>query len=345
MAANTSALPKLWKPICSFFLSLTPDLNTYLANKIKDLPHRIVPEVLSPEKLNSKTEILGVFVDSIINKKVFSRLPNLKLIVTLSTGYDHIDLKEAKRRSIPVCNVPSYGDYTVAQHALMLILALSKKLFQSAKRVKEGDYDFHGLRGFDLQGKTIGIVGTGRIGFRLIQMLVGWDMNVIAYDPHPKKELTEQYNFTYVPFNKLLSSSDIISIHVPLLPTTHHLIDKSAIKKMKKGVHIINTARGGIIDSEALLWGLEHDIIGSAGLDVLEDEDLLEDPLKLLCGNCTKEHTRTSLMNNLIIDHPRTIVTPHNAFNTTEAVKRILDTSVENIKCFLRGETQNNVVK
>ena len=129
------------------------------------------------------------------------------------------------------------------------------------------------------------------------------------------------------------------------MPSTKHLIDKPTIKKMKPGVYIINTARGDIIDSEALLWGLEQNIVAGAGLDVLENEDLLEDPLKLLCNTCTKEDTRTSLMNNMIIDHPRTIVTPHSAFNTTEAVKRILDTSVENIKAWRRGETQNNVVK
>ena len=185
--------------------------------------------------------------------------------------------KEAKKRKIPICNVPTYGENTVAQHAMALLLALSKKIFRSTKRVKEGNYDYHGLRGFDLKGKTVGIIGTGHIGYYMIKMLSGFDVNVIAYDPFPNKDLAKELGFTYVSLNKLITDSDIISLHVPLLPDTHHMLGMKEVRKMKKGVIIINSARGGLVDPKALLWGLESGTIGGAGMDVLEEEAIIKD--------------------------------------------------------------------
>lgn len=329
---------------CQFFLTLTPDLKKYLRSKLRGHKVKISKDVLSLEALDKKTEVLGTFVDSKIDKKVFAALPKLKLIVTLSTGFDHIDLKEAKKRGVTICNVPSYGANTVAEFTVALMLSLNRKLYTSFKRVKEGGYDYHGLRGNDLQGKTVGVIGTGKIGAKFIQMLQGFEVNIIAHDLHKNKELSEQLGFTYVPLNTLLKESDIISLHLPLLDSTHHIVDKKAIKKMKQGVQIINTSRGGLINSEALLWGINHHIVAGAALDVLEGEDLLEDTLKLLCLDCSSEDTRLSLMNNMLIDHPNTIVSPHNAFNTHEAVKRIIDTSVENFKLFIQKNIQNQIV-
>ncbi|KKW42925.1 MAG: hydroxyacid dehydrogenase [Candidatus Magasanikbacteria bacterium GW2011_GWA2_56_11] len=337
------AAKKNQKPFALFFLSLTPDLTSYIKNQIKGLPHRIVPDVLTVDELDPKTEILGVFTDSKVTKDIFARLPRLKLVVTLSTGFDHIDLKEASRRGIPVCNVPTYGDYTVAQHALALILALSKKLFESVKRVKEGEYDYHGMRGFDLKGKTIGVVGTGHIGKQLIRLLAGFEMNIVAYDPFPDKKFAAERGFSYVPLSKLLGSADIITLHVPLLPATHHLIGKKNLKKIKPGAYIINTARGGLIDGATLLSGLQSGQIAGAGLDVLEDEEVMRDPVLIFGDKCDECTVKTSLMNSLLIDHPKTIVTPHNAFNTTEAIKRIIDTSIGNMRAFLAGNPTNNV--
>lgn len=297
------------------------------------------------EKLDSKTEILGIFVEAKIDKKVFQKLPNLKMIATFSTGYDHVDLKEAKKRKIPICNVPTYGENTVAQHAMALILAISKKIFASTKRVKEGNFDYHGLCGFDLKDKTVGIVGTGHIGYYMIKMLSGFDVNIIAYDPFPNTKLAKELNFKYVSLNKLLAESDIVSLHVPLLPQTTHMINKRNIKKMKPGVIIINTSRGGLIEPEALVWGLETGHIASAGIDVLEEERYISHPEFLFEQNCQAQDVKDSLMENIIIDHPNTIVTPHNAFNTTEAIKRIIDTSIANVKAFSKGETQNDVTK
>lgn len=331
------------KPVFSFFLTLTPELKSFLSKKLRKGKGKIYTEPLSLEKLDPNTEILGVFVDSKVDKKVFAKLPKLKCIVTLSTGFDHIDLKEAKKRGVTVCNVPSYGEVTVAEHAVTLMLALAKHLFVAVKRVKEGDYDYHGLRGFDLEGKTIGVVGTGKIGSHLIQLLQGFNMNILAYDHHKQKELIEKYGVTYVSKTKLFQESDIISLHLPLFPATKHIINKSAIKKMKPGVMIINTARGGLIDASALVWGLEKGIVGGAGIDVLEDENLLEDAMLFCSDNCRPEAAQTALMNNIIIDHPKTIVTPHSAFNTIEAVKRILSTTAENMNAYIAGKPQNKV--
>jgi len=324
--------------------SIMPDLKDYVRNNIKGHSLEISEKPLDLNKIKKDTEILGVFVDSKVDKTVFDALPKLKMIATFSTGFDHIDLKEAKKRKIPVCNVPTYGENTVAQHALALLLALSRKLFQSVKIVKEGIYDYHGLRGFDLKGKTIGIIGTGHIGIHLIDMLDGFEANIIAYDAFPNPELTKTHKFKYVSLNKLYSDSDVISLHVPLFPTTYHIINKTAVKKMKDGVYIINTARGGLTDPEALVWGLENDKIAGVGTDVLEEETYFQNPEKVL-NLKNGEELRRTLMENILIDHPNTIVTPHNAFNSTEALKRIIDTSLDNIKKFLNGEIQNNVIK
>ncbi len=333
------------KPFCQFFLSLSPDLVDIVKKGVKSLPHTISNKVLSLEELNPKTEVLGLFTDSKVNKEVLKKLPNLKAIITFSTGFDHIDLTETKKRGIVVSNVPSYGDYTVAQHALTLILALSKKLFESVKRVKEGVYDYHGMRGFDLRNKTIGIIGTGKIGKSLIKMLAGFEMNIVAYDPFPDKVYAKTNNFKYLSLDTLLKTSDIISLHVPLLKSTKHLLNKKNLKLIKPGAYVINTARGALIDGEALYAGLQSGRIAGAGLDVLEDEEIMRDPVLLFSGTCPECTIRTSLINNLLIDHPRTIITPHNAFNTTEAIMRIINTSLENLKGFVNGKPTNLVVQ
>lgn len=300
-------------------------------------------ELLSPDDLDPKAEVLGVFVGSKVDKAVFATLPHLKLIVTMSTGFDHIDLTAAKKRKIPICNVPTYGENTVAEHAMSLLLALSRKLFPSVKRVKEGSFNYEGLRGFDLKGKTVGVIGTGNIGKHVLRMLKGFDMTVLAYDAFPNKDLQKQLGFAYVPLQKLLASSDVITLHVPLFKETTHMINKKNIKKLKKGAYIINTARGGIIESEALLWGLETGHIAGAGLDVLEEEEMLQHPEHVVLKHYSDEEIKLGLISNMLIDHPNVIITPHNAFNSMEALARIMDTTIENVKAFASGQTQNDV--
>jgi len=332
------------KLYCSIY-NPVKDMDLYLKKKLKGQNVHLYGETLAMKNLDKKTEVLGVFVDSKVDKKIIKALPKLKLIVTLSTGYDHIDLAAAKRAGIPVCNVPNYGQNTVAEFTLALILALSRKIFPAVKRVKEGVYDYHGLRGFDIKGKTIGIIGAGHIGLNVIAMLQGFQANIIAYDRSPKKELEKEYGFTHASMNTLIKTSDIISLHVPLFPSTRHMIDKKTIQKMKKGAYIVNTARGALIDPEALVWGLDSGHIAGAGLDVFEEEDIMCNPEQLVAGACTPDITRVSLMNNLLIDHPNTIVTPHNAFNSTEALQRIIDTATDHIKSFAAGNLDYDLTK
>jgi len=307
-------------------------------------PHTVVcsPTCIADTMIDPETTILGVFVDSHVDKTLIKELPDLMHIATFSTGYDHIDLKATKRKKITVSSVPHYGENTVAEYALALILALTRKLYPSVKRVKEGVYDYHALRGIDLCGKTVGIIGTGKIGMHLIHMLEGFNTKIIAYDPHGDKKIAKEHGFTYVPFDTLIEESHIISLHVPLLPTTKHMINLKVIKKMREGVYIINTARGGLIDSEALVWGLQTGHVAGAGLDVLEEELMFKTPEKILTLKSPAAIKR-SLMENIIIDHPHTIVTPHNAFNSVEACQRIVDTAIDNILQAIKGNPTNLV--
>lgn len=329
---------------CTFY-GIPKDLQPYVRRKLKGFSVTMKNEPLTDQNLDKKAQVLGVFVDSPVTAKMIKALPKLKLIVTMSTGFDHVAIRTAKQKQIPVSNVPTYGENTVAEHALSLMLGLSRNLFPSVKRVKEGLYDYHGLRGFDIKGKTIGVIGTGHIGMHLVRMLNGFDAEILAYDLFPKKELEAQYHFTYATFDRLIKRSDIISLHAPLTDKTKHMIDKKVLKKMKKGAYIINTSRGGLIDAKALLWALDTGQIAGAGLDVLEDEGLVTNHEALLGERGDEGRMRLTLMNNMLIDHPNTIITPHNAFNSTEAVTRIMDTTVENIQAYANGTPQNDVTK
>lgn len=289
--------------------------------------------------------LLSVFVDSRISTAMLDALPNLKLIATRSTGYDHIDLVACKQKNITVCNVPSYGENTVAEHAFALILALSRKIFQSYERTEKMDFTRAGLEGFDLQGKTLGVIGCGAIGRHSIRIGQGFGMQIIAYDVHPDVALAKQLGFTYADsITAVLQQSDVITLHTPYLPQTHHLINMENIKLIKPGAILINTARGALVDTQALLWALDNHILSGAGLDVLEDEEDTFDHVALLSANFSKTKDMTALLrNHILIDREDVIITPHNAFNSREARQRIFTTNLENIRAFIAGQSQNVV--
>jgi D-lactate dehydrogenase len=301
------------------------------------------PEKITLENIDKKTEILATFVETPLTAEIINQMPHLKYIATMSTGYDHIDLKTLAEKNIALSNVPAYGEVTVAEHTIALILALTRKLFPSIKRVKEGSYDFHGLRGIDLAQKTLGIIGTGKIGKQVIERAKAFDMTVVANDAFPDIKAAKKLKFSYIDLPTLFKQSDIISLHTPLLPTTTHLINTDTIALVKKGAYIINTARGALIESEALLHALQDDTIAGAGLDVLEGEHLIQDEEHLIRADMSPRDLRLSLVNKLIIEHPNVIVTPHNAFNSTEAIQRIIDTTIANIQAFCSGKPENIV--
>lgn len=298
-----------------------------------------------PELQDPEAEVLCNFIESKIGEAEFERFPNLKLVATRSTGYDHIDLAAAAKRGIKVANVPFYGENTVAEFAFALILALSRKVIDADEQVRNtGTFSQANLRGFDLSGKTLGVVGTGHIGQHAIRMGNGFAMRVLGFDLHQDMALASTLKFTYATLPELLAQSDIVTIHVPYNAHTHHLINREAFALVKKGAYLINTARGAVVETEALVEALKSGIIAGAGLDVLEEEGELNDEVALLTApHPAEESLRTALENHYLINHPRVIVTPHVAFDTTEAVTRIIDTTIANIAAFSAGTPQNIV--
>ncbi len=320
----------------------------YIKNLLPGFDLFFSQEKLDKDNLSEQRDfdVISIFVGSSVNREVINAFPNLKLITTRSTGFDHIDLKAAKEKNVQVAYVPGYGDNTVAEFAFGLILTLSRKIYEAADHLKETcSFSLEGLRGFDLAGKTIGIVGTGRIGQHMVKIAKGFEMNIVASDVKPDENFAKEAGFKYVPFEELLAISDVISLHVPSIESTNHLINSQNINKIKKGAILINTSRGAVIESEALIKGLNEGILGGAGLDVLEEEGAIRDEKELVLYGHPEEHNlKTVIQNHVLIDMPNVIVTPHNAFNTNEALQRILDTDLENIKSFSETGTPEHKI-
>jgi D-lactate dehydrogenase len=289
-------------------------------------------------------EILTIFIYSKITKEILAKYPHLKFISTLSTGFDHIDLAACRERGVVVSNVPSYGENTVAEQALALLLALTRNIIPAVNRTRGGDFRLDDLRGVDLSGKTAGVIGTGRIGRHMIKMLQGLNMKVLGYDPRPQPEMAKELGFTYVDIDELLKQSDVVTIHCPATPETNHLINEPRLRMMKPSAYLINTARGSIVDTQALVKVLDEDHLAGVGLDVLEEECFIIDDRQLLSPHFNAQcDLKTVMADHVLLHHPRVIITPHNAFNTKEALIRILDTTIKNIQAFEAGQPVNVV--
>jgi D-lactate dehydrogenase len=293
-----------------------------------------------------EADIVSVFIDSVISKDIIDSLPNLKFIATRSTGFEHIDLPYCTQKGILVSYVPSYGDHTVAEIAFGFILNLSRNILKANNHIREtSDFNLSSsFRGFDLNNKTIGVVGTGRIGRNVIKIAKGFNMNVIACDFHPDLEFAKVNNFEYKNFEEVIKEANIISLHVPFTKENNHMINKDVISKMKKGVLLINTARGSLVDTGALIWGMKEGIIGGAGLDVLEEERELKIENELFNSNSSKDIDYKILEeDHMLMSMPNVIITPHIGFFTKEAEAEIIKTTIENIKGFMSGNLQNLV--
>ena len=302
---------------------------------------------LGAKNVDKKAEAIGIFIYSEATRKLINLMPRLKLIATLSTGFDHIDIAYAASKGIQVCNVPTYGENTVAEHTFALILSLSRKLYPSIKRTHEQhrfDTDAS-LRGFDLKGRTLGVIGCGNIGRHVARIAKGFEMDVLVFDPHPKRELAKSLGFAYTSLPQLLKRADIVTLHVPLLPQTRHLIDKKKIAMMKPGAFLINTARGGLVDTNALLSALSSGRLAGAALDVLEEESSIKEEKQLLHSEFKKAaDLKMVLAGHVLMKMDNVLITPHNAFNSGEALLRILNTTLDNIKSYLKsGKALNRV--
>lgn len=282
-------------------------------------------------------EIVSVFIGSQLSQEVLKQLKNLKFIATRSTGFDHIDLNYCKDNNILISNVPDYGEHTVAEYTFALLLCLIRKVYDAYHQVREtGSFSLEGLQGRELYEKILGVIGVGKIGREVIKIAKGFSMKVIAYDKYPQEELARQLGFEYVDLENLLSVSDVISLHVPHNKETHHLINKDNIFKTKPGCYIINTARGGIIETQALYEAIKNNHLGGAALDVLEEEGDLKEEQRMLMEkqDIPSEKLKILLANHVFIDLDNVIVSPHNAFNTQEALENIIIKTIENIKQF-----------
>ncbi len=301
-------------------------------------------EPLSPETPGLETfDVVIIFIHSQMNKELLDKMPNLKFITTMSTGFDHIDSEECKNRNILISNVPSYGETIVAEHTFALLLAISRRLPESMERVKEGDFMPSGLTGFELRGKTIGVIGVGSIGTNVIRIARGFGMNAIVYKRTPDYALEKELGCKFVELPLLYQQADIISLHIPYTKETHHYVGEEQFNMMKDGVVIINTARGALIDSMALLKALESGKVKAAGLDVLEEEPLLEEEKDLLSLSFEKDKLMAILEDHMLVKHPNVIVTPHNAFNSNEALHKIVETTHQNLTGFMNNMPLNVV--
>ncbi len=283
-------------------------------------------KTLPPAKLVNSIEILCIDIYSKVNAEVLKHFPKLRFITTRSTGFDHIDIIACKKRKISVSNVPAYAAETVAEHAFALLLSLSRGLSNKNKKLKT--FSREGFTAFDLQGKTLGIIGTGRIGLHLAHIAKGFHMKVLAYDVIKNESKAQEMNFHYIPLEQLYKESDIISLHLPMLPETYHLLNARAFATMKPGVIILNTARGDLIHTPSLVKALQTKKVKAAALDVLEDEESLK------ADRPTKEH-------RFLFENPQVLITPHIGYYSTESMQRLLATTVRNIQSFTRSNPEH----
>ncbi|HTZ41716.1 MAG TPA: NAD(P)-dependent oxidoreductase [Candidatus Omnitrophota bacterium] len=282
-------------------------------------------------------DIISIFIYSNVTREILSKFNCLKAIITRSTGFDHVDLKACSERKIKVYNVPRYGSNTVAEYTFALLLNLVRKIIPAWERARKINFDLTGLRGEDIKGKTLGIVGLGEIGKYVAEIANGFGMKILVFTRTKDAKLAHKFGFRYVPYNYLLKNSDFITFHVPLTPQTKHMLNQKNISMIKKGAILINTSRGEIIETEAIIKALDKGILSAAGLDVLEAEEEIKDERGLF----SRRHSRASLEGHRLLKRENVIVTPHNAFNTKEALQRILGITIEDVNYSIKNKKEN----
>ncbi|MEA3399592.1 MAG: NAD(P)-dependent oxidoreductase [Patescibacteria group bacterium] len=294
--------------------------------------------------LANGSDIISVRVMSEIDKEIIDLLPNLKYIAARTVGFNNIDIEYAKSKGISISNIPDYGPHTIAEFAFGLLLNISRKIIKANTQLRENmDFSRVSLEGFDLKGKTLGVLGTGKIGKEVIKIAKGFGMKIVAYDVFLSEDFAKEMDFEYKELDEVLKESDVISVHIPYKKETYHLINKENISKMKKGVVLINTARGELVDTEALIWGLREGIVSGAGLDVLEEENKLRDEIKMVSFNQNEKDYKKLVEGHILIDMPQVIVTPHVAFFSRESVDSFIKTTKENIDGFISNNPVNLV--
>lgn len=296
---------------------------------------RLKPETAA---LAQGHDVVCAFVNDQLTRSVLEALKQygVRLIALRCAGFNNVDLKAAKELGLPVVRVPEYSPYAVAEHAVALLLTLNRKIHKAHNRVREGNFSLDGLVGFDLKGKTVGIVGTGKIGKVFTQIMKGFGCRLLAFDVRQDEALVKETGVEYVAMERVFAESDVISLHVPLIPQTYHLVNEAALALMKPGVVLINTSRGALVDASALIKALKQGRIGAAGLDVYEEEAgvFFQD----LSGHVLQDDVLARLLT-----FPNVIITSHQAFLTKEALGNIAETTLGNVKGFIEGKLSNEV--
>jgi D-lactate dehydrogenase len=303
-------------------------------------------------------EVLSIFINDRIDEDFLEKHPALRLIATRSMGCDHIDLTECHKREITVTHVSGYGENTVAEHTFALMLALSRRIRESTEAALAGKFTHERFRGMDLRGSTLGVVGAGRVGLHVIRIAAAFGMKVLAYDAVPNPLHTELLDFKYTSFQHLIRESHVITLHIPLNQETHHIFNREVLSQCRPGVLIVNTARGRLIDSEALIEAIDSGQVGGAGLDVIEEEGVFHGGATALLGAQIADRVRGAgvdndrialpvgrmkeisryIASNALLRRPQVVFTPHNAYNSTESREFISQTTTENILNYLRQD-------
>ncbi len=297
-------------------------------------------------------EIISVYINEQVDLAFLEAHPALRMIATRSTSIDHIDESACRARGVTICNVEHYGETTIAEHTFALILALARRLRELMNLPKGGRFSYEATRGFELLGKTIGIIGVGRVGQRVVSLAHGFQMQVLGYDTVNPEQLARTLHFDFVSLDELLARSDVISLHANLTSETYHILNRETLAKTKRGVLIINTARGALLETAALREALESGHVGGAGLDVLQDERVLRQNVASVIGGEILQHLRSDdvareahdadrvreleelILGNAVLARPNVVFTPHIAFNSVEAVRRLAEATIQNIKSF-----------
>lgn len=297
-------------------------------------------------KLNEETAVLAtgfdvvcIFVNDSANKVVLEKLKSLgvKLIALRCAGYNNVEISHLPS-GLGVVRVPAYSPYAVAEHTAGLLLALDRKVYKSYQRTKKYNFSLDGLLGFDIHGKTVGVIGTGKIGKVFINIMNGFGANVIAYDVYQDKKAEEELNFKYTTLDEIYKNADIISLHCPLTEENHNMINKDSISKMKKGVILLNTSRGKLINAKDLVECLEKGMIGGVGLDVFEDEE------EYFLNDMSNSYIRDAEL-SILLSMPNVVITAHQAFFTKEALEKIVSTTLSNIKEYIETGKCENIVE
>jgi D-lactate dehydrogenase len=327
----------------------------------EQLPGHDLRFVSDLESVDEDAEIVSIFINSKITEEFLQAHSRLRLITTRSTAVDHVPVELCRQRGVAVAHVSNYGERTVAEHTFALILALSRRLREAMVAPKPGRFSYEAARGFDLEGKTLGIIGMGHIGQHVAELAHAFRMKVLAYDVERPTALARSLNFDFVPLEELLAQAHVISLHAPLSAATYHILNRETLAQCRQGVLIINTARGSLIESQALRAALDSGQVGGAGLDVLEDERVMRQPVSHIIAGDIVQHLRSDakayddrdadrvrelqelLLSEALLANLNVVFTPHVAFNSIEAFERLLTVTVETILEFAEGRLVNTV--